>query len=218
MNDKIFNREIEIERPMDGTMPIPLAQPSTRSTSAVCVDVVDLRQVQTKYGVKHQIKLVFETAEMKANGYRRSASRTYNISYYEKANLRKDLERWRGKPLSCTELSKGVRFASLVGKSCVLEVVDAVSVSGHPYLRIEAIKPAVGSGLTPSGGYRRWNEPSGRSKQRNDSSCGNSLTRNSSPEYSSGRNGGAQDAAVELEAQAEAYLASVSSTEGGSNV
>jgi len=150
------------------TVPPPTAESiaKTRELDALCVDVIDLGTVNTPWGLKPKLKLVFETAELKPNGYRRSASRTYNVNYYEKGMLRRDLESWRGKPLTPGELLTGVDFSKLVGKPCLLEVTDATTtIEGRPFLQIEAIRKAGKNGLAPSGTYRRWQESPNASAQ-----------------------------------------------------
>jgi hypothetical protein len=142
-----------------GVLPTAAINPH-RSLKAVCVDKIDLGTVQTGWGSKHQVKLVFETEETKPNGYRRCASRTYNISYYEKARLRQDLDSWRGRPVSPSEMINGVDFTKLVGKAAELDVRDATTNEGRSYLQIVAIRKAGKVLLAPSGGYRRWQDPS----------------------------------------------------------
>lgn len=133
--------------------------PKSQCLKAVCVDVIDLGIVSTDWGLKPKIKMVFETEEQKENGYRKCASRTYNVSYYEKARLRRDLDSWRGRAPSASEMLNGVDFSKLIGKPCELELEDAVSRNGEPYRQIVAVRKAGQDVLTPSGGYKRWQEP-----------------------------------------------------------
>lgn len=129
---------------------------STRRLKAVCVDIINLGTVQTKWGTKTRLKFVFETEQLKPNGYPRMASRTYNLSHYVKSRLRQDLDSWRGRPVTQTEMAIGLDFDKLVGKACELEVQDATNADGHAYLQIVTVRKAGKEPLAPSGSYRRW--------------------------------------------------------------
>lgn len=132
-----------------------------RSVRAVCVDFMDLGTVETTWGPKHQVKLVFETEERKANGFPRTATRTHTLSYWEKAPLRRDLESWRGRPLTASQIQRGIRLSSLVGRDCELEVCDALSSKGFPYLKVVSIRKSEHAPLAVSGSYRRWDSRPG---------------------------------------------------------
>jgi hypothetical protein len=49
-------------------------------------------------------------------------SKTYTLSMYEKANLRKDLESWRGKGYTDEEAQR-VDITKLIGQPCILSVI-----------------------------------------------------------------------------------------------
>lgn len=136
-----------------------------RTIRAVCVDTLTLRNVATNWGKKDQVKLVFETEELKGNGYPRTASRTLNISYYEKGTLRKVLESWLGRSLSASEMLNGFPFERLVGKAAEIDVQDARTDEGTAFLRIVSIRPATAKPLVPSGSYRRWEDPAASTKK-----------------------------------------------------
>lgn len=123
---------------------------------AVCVDVIELGLVETPWGAKPKVKLVFELAQQKPNGYRVTASRTYTKSLHEKSALRPELERWLGRPLNERELASGFSYRTLAGRACTLTVLPALSESGHPYQKIVSIGAAIEPALKPSGAYRRW--------------------------------------------------------------
>ncbi len=129
-----------------------------RTIRAVCVDTQTLRNVATNWGKKNQVKIVFETEELKANGYPRTATRTFNVSYYEKAALRKVLESWLGRILSASEMLNGFPFERLVGKAAEIDVQDARNEEGTAFLRIVSIRPAGARPLAPTGSYRRWED------------------------------------------------------------
>jgi hypothetical protein len=130
----------------------------TQTLRSVCVDAHSLGVVNTTWGKKRQVKMVFETEELKDNGYPRTATRTFNVSYYEKATLRKELESWLGRPLTATEMLNGFPFDRLVGKAAELDVEDARTEDGTVFLRITAIRPSRANPLAPTGSYRRWED------------------------------------------------------------
>lgn len=136
-----------------------------RTIRAVCVDTLTLRNVATDWGKKDQVKIVFETEELKGNGYPRTASRTLNISYYEKGTLRKVLESWLGRSLSASEMLNGFPFERLVGKAAEIDVQDAQTDEGTAFLRIISIRPGTAKPLVPSGSYRRWEDPVATTKK-----------------------------------------------------
>ena len=61
----------------------------------------------------------------------------YTLSLHEKAGLRKDLESWRGKPFSDTEL-QGFDVENLLGVAAMLNIVHAV-VQGSTFANIASI-------------------------------------------------------------------------------
>lgn len=92
---------------------------------AVCVFVHDIGfQVGTWAGqekIQHKIIITWELAEKMQNSERFTLSKWYTLSLHEKANLRKDLEGWRGKPFSEDEL-KGIDLEELKGANCFLNI------------------------------------------------------------------------------------------------
>ena len=113
---------------------------------AVCTRVFDLG-MQPGYEGKMQHKLIvmFELAERKKEGEfagsRFLASRSYTASLNEKANLRKDLESWRGRPFTADELA-GFEMDSVVGVNCNLNMIE-VTKGDRTYVNIAAIVPAI---------------------------------------------------------------------------
>ncbi len=138
---------IEAEAPVPG---------ATTTVAAVCVDVQDLGVVDTPWGRKAKLKLVFELSEFKANGFPATVSRTFTKSLYEKSALRPVLEAWLGRVLNSSELAKGFPYKELKNLGCTLTLLPAISEAGNEYQKIVAILPAVEPALQPSGTYRRW--------------------------------------------------------------
>jgi hypothetical protein len=71
---------------------------------AVCVDAVDLGELDTRFGSKHKLSLIFELEEVDQEGKRFIVGKRYTWSLNEKSNLRKDLERWLGRKFKSEEL------------------------------------------------------------------------------------------------------------------
>lgn len=66
--------------------------------------------------------------------------KTYTASLGEKANLRKDLESWRGKAFNDAEL-KEFAIDKLLGVPCMINVIHNVSNKGNTYSKISSITP-----------------------------------------------------------------------------
>jgi hypothetical protein len=67
-----------------------------------------------------------------------SISKEYTLSMFEKANLRKELEGWRGKGFT-EEEAKVFDITKLLGKSCLLNIIHKTSKSGNEYAVINSI-------------------------------------------------------------------------------
>lgn len=65
-------------------------------------------------------------------------SKEYTLSMNEKANLRKDLESWRGKGFTEEEV-KSFDVTVLLGKPCMINVIHKTSSSGNEYAVISGI-------------------------------------------------------------------------------
>lgn len=106
--------------------PIPLGV-----QQAVCSGVFDIGthegEYQGKPTLKHQIVVIWELDEKKTlgdfAGQPHQISKFYTLSLGEKANLRKDLESWRGQPFTTQEL-EGFDLENLIGANCLLNIVD----------------------------------------------------------------------------------------------
>jgi len=112
---------------------------------AVCSAVHDLG-TQPGYQGKptHQVGLVFELAVCQAEGdfagKRFLRSRTYTASLNERANLRKDLESWRGRAFTSKEL-EGFNLEKLLGANCTLNLVEKTTNSGRTCVTIANVLP-----------------------------------------------------------------------------
>ena len=97
---------------------------------AICNMVVDLGIQDTPFGVKHQLyvrwELPQERLEWEKDGQKHegpmSIGSFYTASLSEKANLRRDLEGWRGRAFTPEEL-EGFDVFNVLGKPCQLNVM-----------------------------------------------------------------------------------------------
>lgn len=108
---------------------------------AVCVDVVDLGSVTNKFGSRHAVDIVWQIdCIMKESGKRFLASKRYTLSLHEKANLRKDLESWRGKPFQFDELAQGFDLEVLIGVNCELQIMHNTK-DNRTFANINSVLP-----------------------------------------------------------------------------
>jgi hypothetical protein len=117
---------------------------------ARCYSMIEIGTVEEEFqGEKKTLKKVRITWELPLetkvfkpeNGEQPySISKEYTLSMHEKANLRRDLESWRGKGFSETE---AVRFdiTKLLGVPCMLNVIHKVSKGGNDFAAISSITP-----------------------------------------------------------------------------
>lgn len=89
---------------------------------AICCDVVDLGKVPTAWGEKHMVRLVWQLEALMQDGKPFMASKRYTLSLDERANLRHDLETWRGKSFTLTEAA-GFDLERLLNVPCVVLIV-----------------------------------------------------------------------------------------------
>lgn len=109
----------------------PLPAPGT--TQAVCCAIWDLGLQRTTYmgaeKIQHKVVIAWEITEVinapdsEFHGKPYMLSKKYTMSLSEKANLRKDLESWRGLPFTADELKKsGFDLSKLYGANCYLGI------------------------------------------------------------------------------------------------
>lgn len=103
------------------------------SFAARCYQIIDLgRQTfEWKGEVKQapKVRITWELNEMMADGRPFSISKEYTNSIGDKANLRKDLEAWRGRPFTEKE-KNGFSLENVLGAPCLLGVVHKPSKDG----------------------------------------------------------------------------------------
>lgn len=98
---------------------------------ATCYKLIDIGtqigEYQGKKTARHQVIIGFEFPDEKIEGGEYdgqpfSLSKFYSLSLSEKANLRKDLISWRGKPFTEQELAR-FDLTAIVGKPCQIQVI-----------------------------------------------------------------------------------------------
>jgi hypothetical protein len=108
----------------------------------VCCDVIDMGLVENtfKAGTKqHKIRVAWQVDAIDDTGRPYLAQRRYTLSLDKKANLRKDLESWRGRPFTSEEL-KGFDLEKLIGVNCQLNIMH-VTKDGSTYANVIGIVP-----------------------------------------------------------------------------
>ena len=103
---------------------------------AVFCDVEDLGVVETQYGKKHQIRLVWQLAEKMEDGRPFTIGRRYGLSLHEKAALFKDLKTYAKKAPP-----QNLDLETLIGKPCQI-LVTHVERDGSTYANVQAVLPA----------------------------------------------------------------------------
>lgn len=90
----------------------------------VCVDVIDvgLKPNPFREGTQqHKIDIAWQIDEHREDGKRFVVYKRYTLSLNEKANLRHDLESWRGKPFTEDEL-RGFDVEAVIGANALINI------------------------------------------------------------------------------------------------
>jgi hypothetical protein len=66
--------------------------------------------------------------------------KNYTLSWNEKANLRLDLQSWRGKPFSTEEMRR-FDLETVLGAWCMLNVIEKQGNDGKMYINVNGITP-----------------------------------------------------------------------------
>lgn len=115
---------------------------------AVCYGLIDLgtHHNPTFGNEAHKILVQWEVPEVRGEFERdgqkvslpRAISKRYTLSLSEKANLRKDLESWRGRKFTAQELA-GFDLKAILGTACQLQVTHDTNKEGRTFASIAAI-------------------------------------------------------------------------------
>lgn len=107
---------------------------------AVCVDVIDLGFVETKFGIKQQVKFVWQLELRDEEGRRFQIRQRYSLSLHSKSRLRPMLEAWRGRRFTDDEL-RGFDLEKCIGTCCQIQVVHDLGDEGRVYANAQAVVP-----------------------------------------------------------------------------
>lgn len=117
--------------------------------AVVCVDVHDLGMVETQWGMKHKVDVWWyggidktddagnEVTDDDGNPIHLLVRERYTLSLHPESNLRKDLERWRGKRFTAEE-ERGFDLENLIGVPAFVQIVHNES-NGNIYANVESI-------------------------------------------------------------------------------
>lgn len=109
---------------------------------AVCVDVIDKGLMDTPWGQKRKIDIRWQISEDMENGKPFLVTKRYTASLNEKANLRKDLESWRGKAFTEAELEE-FDVDVLIGVNCLVNVIHNTDPKGRVWANVQTVTPLV---------------------------------------------------------------------------
>lgn len=119
---------------------------------ARCYRIVDLGTQKSEYmgQVKylHKIMLGWEIHGMHDDGSTIKMNdgrpfgifKNYTLSWSEKANLRLDLQSWRGKPFTQEEMRK-FDLKNVLGAFCMLNVIERPGQDGKTYTNVAGVTP-----------------------------------------------------------------------------
>lgn len=105
---------------------------------AVCIDVIELGEIDGKYGRKRWVELRWQIDELTEDGAPFLVRQRYTASLHEKARLRHHLDAWRGKAFTPKEL-EGFDLETLVGVNGQINVVHRTSAQGAIFANVDSI-------------------------------------------------------------------------------
>jgi hypothetical protein len=108
---------------------------------AVCCDVIDIGVVevtfQNKTRKQHKVAICWQIAEDMDDGKPFLVRRRYTLSLHEKSSLRRDLESWRGRAFTHTEL-EAFDVENLLSAGCLLNIIHE-SRNGSTFANVASI-------------------------------------------------------------------------------
>ena len=108
--------------------------------NAVLVDAVALGKIDTPWGPKEKVSLIFELETEDENGKQFIVGKRFTKSLNEKSSLRKFLEKWRAKTYTTEELQKGINLEDLIGLNATILIVHHEK-EDRTYANVESILP-----------------------------------------------------------------------------
>lgn len=112
----------------------------------VCCDVVDMGIVdvswQGQIKRQHKIQIRWQSADHQAkDGKPALLIQRYTLSMHEKANLRKTLEAWRGKPFASDDEAEAFDIESVIGANGYGNVIHRQGDKGGTFANLASIMP-----------------------------------------------------------------------------
>jgi hypothetical protein len=124
----------------------------------LCIDVVDLGEEQSPFPDKngnlkmqYKIQIVWQLHNenedgepaVRTDGRPMRISKFYTLSLNEKANLRQDLDSWRGVPFTNEELMDGFDVEKLIGVQAKLNIITKKNKKGENKVVVDSVlKPS----------------------------------------------------------------------------
>lgn len=143
--------------------PTPRVNAPEGTYAAVCVDFVEHGLKETSFGVKERVEFVFEVPHQHPDYARPlTVGARFNVSFHEKAGLRKFMEAWRGKKYTAEQVAEGVDAEAAIGRPALITVEHNEGTEAT-YANIAVIMPlpAGMAALTPSEDYDRVKDRDG---------------------------------------------------------
>jgi hypothetical protein len=113
---------------------------------AVCVDVIDKGMLPNKFkegALQRKVDIAWEIDEVRDDGKRFVVYKRYTLSLNEKANLRHDLESWRGRAFTFDELA-GFDVETVKAANCLVNIQHKKSQDGsRTYANVISIAPLI---------------------------------------------------------------------------
>lgn len=127
-----------------------------------CVDIIDMGECVQKFPgtpdyICQKVVLVFVSGKRNdETGDLHDVSPEFTVSMGKKANLRKFLEQWRGRPYTDEQADAGVPLDKLEGQGGIIVVYQKKSAAGRLYALISSIMPLMEGMKAPEiVGYKR---------------------------------------------------------------
>lgn len=129
---------------------------------AVCVDVIDIGMKPNPFkdgAQQHKIDIAWQIDERRDDGKRYVLYKRYTLSLNDKATLRHDLESWRGRPFTETEL-RGFDVETIIGVNCLINVQHKKAADGSKtFANVVSVMPLIkGMSRIAADGYVRQSE------------------------------------------------------------
>ena len=112
---------------------------------AVCCDVIDKGIMDTQWGQKRKVIVRWQLSELMENDKPFLVQKLYTASLNEKAVLRHDLEAWRGRAFTASELAK-FDLDTVIGANAVLSVAHDTR-DGKTWANVKSVAPLM-KGMT----------------------------------------------------------------------